>query len=156
MTVRRHNFRNQIDADPFDLILNVRAFQGLSVGDMRAAAKSHFDAVKPGGWTIFDTMNVQGELRDQLEDALAEVGYEIPFRETQRWYRSALRATGIEFVMILGRPLARSLGKSKKEQERLDALSSEYRTRAEKEADATRAKLAAPDVKIAHVVYSTG
>jgi Thiopurine S-methyltransferase (TPMT) len=156
LNARRRDFRAPLEAEPHDVILNVCAFQGLSRGDMRATAKSHFDAVRPGGWTIFQTMNVQGLRRDEIEDSIAEVGFGIPLRETERWYRSALRATAIEFLMILGRPRARGPGKSEKDQERLDALSSEYRIRADQELEATRAKFEAADVRIAHVVYSTG
>lgn len=156
LAVRRHDFRVALDVEPFDVVLNVRAYQGLSTADMRATAKTHIDAVKPGGIAIFDTMNVQGEHRDRIEDSLAEAGFEIPLRDTQRWYRSTLRATGVEFVMILGRPMARSRSTLTTDQAALNAVSGEYQRRSQDEADRTRERFASSEVKVAHVVYSTG
>lgn len=156
MRVEQHDFRQTLSSAPFDVVLNVRAFQGLAVDDMRAAARVHGAAVRSGGWAIFDTSNVQGTRRDDIEDALIDGGFVVPFHETERWYRAALRATGVPFVMILGRPRVYGDARTEQNQAALDALSTEYRERGEAEAKATESLLSSPTVKIAHVVYSTG
>ena len=101
-------------------------------------------------------MNVQGEHRDQIEGSLVAAGFAVPLCETERWYRSALRATGVDFVMILGQPRVRGPSRRPGDQAKVDALADEYRSRAEREAASQRATLDAHDTKVARVVYSTG
>lgn len=50
----------------FDVVINCRAFQGLSPSAMRSAAKHFFGALRAGGAAIIDTINVQGRARDGL------------------------------------------------------------------------------------------
>jgi hypothetical protein len=155
-SVRLHDFRSALDEPPFDVVLNRRAFQGLSAETMAEAAAVHEKAVRPGGWAIFDTMNVQGVRRDHLEEALVHAGFVVPLYETDRWYRAALRETGVEFVMLLGRPIIPGPHRSAADKAKLEAVRAEYMPRAERELAATRSLLESPDAKIAHVVYSTG
>jgi hypothetical protein len=156
LSARQHDFRHPLDADPFDVVLNRRAFQGLSLPDMRAAATIHYRALRQGGWAIFDTMNVQGTRRDDIESTLADAGFAVPLYETHRWYRAALRDTGVDFVMILGRPLVPGANRSQTDQAKLDAVTAQFHERAQREAVATKATFEAASTKIAHVVYSTG
>jgi hypothetical protein len=154
MQVLKHDFRKPLDVSPFDVVLNRRAFQGLSSADRAAAARAHHDALRAGGWAMFETMNVAVELRDALEDSLVDVGFVLPLHETHRWYRAALAATGITFVIILGRALVPGQNPSKRDQARLDALTAEFQERAKREAEQTA--LASADARVAHVIYSTG
>ena len=102
LATKKHDFRMPLDAvAPFDVVLNVRAFQGLSRDDMPLVAAGHCAALRAGGWAIFETMNVQGEARNQLETVLLNAGFFLPLYDTERWYRAKLKATGIDHVMIL-------------------------------------------------------
>lgn len=154
MHALKHDFRKPLDLFPFDAILNRRAFQGLSSADREAAARVHHDALRAGGWAMFETMNVAVGLRDALEDSLLDVGFVLPLHETHRWYRTALAATGISFVIILGRALVPGQNPSKSEQARLDAITAEFQARAKREAE--HAPAAPPAARTAHVIYSTG
>ena len=80
----------------------------------------------------------------------------VPLSESNRWYRAALAATGIRFVLILGRALVPGHARSATDQAKLDALTKEFRERAELEAERSASALASPEVRTAHVVYSTG
>ena len=68
--VEPHDFRTVFQREAFDLIINVKAFQGFPLPDMERIAGVHAAALRKGRRAYFDTMNVQGELRDQLEQAL--------------------------------------------------------------------------------------
>lgn len=156
MQVFKHDFRKPLDVDvsPFDVVLNRRAFQGLGAADRTATARVHYDALRAGGWAVFETMNVAIELRDALEDSLLSAGFSLPLQEANRWYRAALAATGIKFVIILGRALVPGQNPSRRDQARLDTLTAEFAERAKREAEQTAD--ATPDDRIAHVIYSTG
>ena len=88
----------------FDIVINSRAFQGLSSNAMRAAAGHFYTALRTGGACIIDTINVQGHNRDLIEDSLIAAGFYIPFHKSERWYRQQLDSTGIVYEMVLGRP----------------------------------------------------
>src|SRR5205085_314263 len=72
---------------------------------MDQVAASHFTALRPGGDAIFDTINVQGERRDELEGALVAAGFYVPLFDFNRRLRRELAETGIPHVFILGRPM---------------------------------------------------
>src|SRR5205814_6517573 len=59
-----HDFREGFRTDAFDIVVNVKAFQGFAVENMRRIAAVHARALRPGRWAYFDTMNVQGQRRD--------------------------------------------------------------------------------------------
>ncbi len=104
LDVAEHDFTTGRPEGEFDVVLNCRAFQGLSTAAMAAAAKHFYAALRPGGVAVIDTMNVQGALRNTLEDSIIGAGLFIPYQETGRWYRSQLDGTGITYGMVLGRP----------------------------------------------------
>ena len=61
--------------DVFDVVINCLAFQGLTPSAMNAAARSFFNALRPGGAAMIDTINVQGKtLRNGIENSLMEAG----------------------------------------------------------------------------------
>ena len=88
-----------------DFLVNVRAFQRFSYPDMRRAASVQFNALKPGRQAIFETLNCQGERRENLEESLVEAGFIIPFFRINQAFRKALRDTGIPHVFVLGSPI---------------------------------------------------
>ncbi len=61
LDVAVHDFTTSRPEGEFDLVINRLAFQGLSSPAMRAAAENFYAALRPGGASIIDTMNVQGE-----------------------------------------------------------------------------------------------
>ena len=154
LALRVHDFRQLLGEGGFNVVLNVRAFQGFGLEDMRRIARVHAEAVRPGGWAIFETQNVQGHARNQLEDALIEAGLVVPVHRTTSWYRAALAATRISHKEILGRPIGYHA--TPWEQEKLDSIAAEYRVRAEEEARETEGLLKDPSTKTAFVVYNTG
>jgi hypothetical protein len=136
----------------------VRAFQGFEADDMRRIARVHAAALRPGGLAVFETMNVQGDERNQLEDALLDAGLVVPLNESERWYRAVLASTGIPFGFILGRPIVKRWDYEPKpgDQATLNSFAAEYHARQEREARETEALLKDPSTKTACVVYSTG
>jgi hypothetical protein len=153
-----HDFRQEFQRAKFDLIINVRAFQGFEVAEMVQIARSHATALAQGRYAYFDTINVQGESRDQLEKALEDGGFWVPFRLLDSWYRRELRETGIPHVFILGQPMIPQTGvyagggaKWETDCERLRAISAEHRSRSEAEQSSW-----SPDAKVAQLIYSTG
>jgi hypothetical protein len=117
----------------------------------------HAAALREGRCAYFDTMNVQGERRDNLEQALAAGGFEVPHLELNRWYRRQLRETGIPHVFILGQPVIPCTGEytyedAKRERDTalLREITDEYRRRA------AEAPPIAPEARVALVIYSTG
>ena len=149
----------------FDVLYNRRAFHGLSPDQMDQAAQNFFAATKPGGLAYLSTLNVQGQLRTQIENALSQAGFFMPNLEAEQWYREKLDATGIEYVMVLGNPVipqwGQYEGKGGEPQRRKDfatlgSLREEYRERLQanyqKDQETFR-----PDVdKLAYVIYNTG
>ena len=71
---------------------------------MKTTAHTFHNALRPGGTAILETQNVQGELRNVLEDALEQAGFYIPSKRSTRWLRTQLAQTGLPFAMILGQP----------------------------------------------------
>ncbi len=157
-----HDFREAFRSETFDLIVNVKAFQAFSPSDMVAIAGVHARALRPGRWAYFDTMNVQGERRDHLEESLEAGGFVVPLLAVNRWYRQTLRETGIPHVFILGTPMIPRTGAYAKGGPRWDAdmarlreIVQEYRSLLGAEQEAERKRIG-PGSKVAHVIYSTG
>jgi hypothetical protein len=157
------DFRQPFKNNFFDLVINVKAFQGFNSETMESIAKVHFDALKPSRNAIFDTMNVQGERRDMLEESLVKVGFLIPFHELNRWYRTKLSETGIPYVFILGRPMIARTGiysnnepKVEEDMKILHEISAEFYRKQQESLEAEQAKLNNPNGKIASIIYSTG
>jgi 2-polyprenyl-3-methyl-5-hydroxy-6-metoxy-1,4-benzoquinol methylase len=149
----------------FDVVINCRAFQGLSSGAMCAAAAHFYAALRPGGACIIDTMNVQGNRRNLIEDSLITAGFYIPFQKSERWYRQQLDSTGIVYGMVLGRshipasdqyPPEHFSEFAKRDQQILDSLTGEYERRHRDEADEVNAIVNNPKTVVAHIVYATG
>jgi hypothetical protein len=160
--VELHDFRTEFRREAFDLIINVKAFQAFPVPDMERIACVHAAALRKGRYAYFDTMNVQGERRDQLEQALEDGGFVVPLLALNRWYRRTLHDTGIPHMFVLGQPMIPRTGEyaagganSERDMARLREISSEYRSRLQAEQEAEQARIG-PDAKVAHVIYSTG
>lgn len=160
--VELHDFRNEFHREAFDLIINVKAFQGFQVSDLGRIAEVHAGALRKGRYAYFDTMNVQGERRDQLEQTLEDGGFVVPLLALNRWYRRALNETGIPHVFILGQPMIPRTGeyaeggpKWDRDMARLRVICTEYRGRLQTEQEAEQQRIG-PDAKIAQVIYSTG
>jgi SAM-dependent methyltransferase len=155
------DFRNSHFNASFDLVINQRAFQGFPRPSMEKVAASHCIALKPGGRAIFDTINVQGERRDELEECLVEAGFYVPFYEANRRLRRELAATGIPHVFILGRPMIVRTGaymddaKRQADTDVLRRIFSEHESRLEAQYTKEQERVTA-DTKIAFVIYSTG
>lgn len=172
LTPRRGRFRAAVEdfltthpEGPFDVVVNRRALSPLSPVDQRRAARNFERCTRPGGALIVDTINVQGDARDRLEDSLLEAGYFIPGNEVDRWYRAQLAGTGILYMMILGRPMVPDHGqypkahrdrRRKEDQAILDAFGAEYVARRERVRADVERRLEDGVTKVAHVIYSTG
>jgi hypothetical protein len=157
-----HDFHEDFLKEPFDVIINVKAFQGFPTDDLRQIAGVHARALRPGRLAYFDTMNVQGELRDELEQALEEGGFVVPFAELNRGYRQALRETSIPHVFILGRPMiprtdtyADDQARWEQDTARLREIAATFESRFQAERAAEEAR-AGGEAKVARVIYSTG
>jgi hypothetical protein len=157
-----HDFRGEFRREAFDLIINVKAFQAFPAPDMGRIARVHAMALRGGRHAYFDTRNVQGERRDQLERALEDGGFVVPLLALNRWYRGALHATGIPHVFILGQPMIPRTGdyadggpKWERDMARLREITAEYRSRLAIEQEAEQSRVG-PDAKMALVIYSTG
>jgi hypothetical protein len=130
---------------------------------MRQIADVHYRALKPGRHAVFETMNVQGKRRDQLETALVDAGFFLPFFEVKLWYRQALRQTGIPHMFVLGRPHAiRWDSRYSEDQDLLSQdsatlaeISAECQMKLEAELENEQSKLT-DESRTAEVVYSTG
>ncbi len=161
-----HDFRTSFGKHKVDAIFNIKSIQGLSQSSMASASRSHFAALRPGGVAFFDTMNVQGERRDQLEDALVDVGFYVPIHALSKWYRNALTDTGIPHMFVLGAPMIPQRDdypypheRGSPEYERdigiLRDLTAEYRSRMEAEYEREQESVD-ETTKHAQVIYSTG
>jgi hypothetical protein len=157
-----HDFRTEFRAEAFDFIINVKAFQGFSMPDMGRIARVHAMALRKGRYAYFDTINVQGEERNQLEQALGDGGFVVPHLRLNHWYRQALRDTGVPHAFFMGQPWIPRFGeyaddgpKWQRDMDRLREISTEYDNRVKAElADAeSRPSL---DAKVSQVIYSTG
>lgn len=161
-----HDFRTPLKEIVVDAILNVKSIQGLSPLSMASALRSHFAALRLGGIAFFDTMNVQGERRDQLETALVDAGFYVPLYELNQWYRKALLETGIPHMFVLGTPMIpqrddypyvhkRGSPEYNRDVQILRDLTIEYRSRMKNEYEKEQ-KTVTEQTKLAHVIYSTG
>ncbi len=160
-----HDFREPFVEDGFDCVYNIKSFQGLPPDSMKRAARSHYEALKPGRQAIFSTINVQGPLRDALEETLLEAGFYIPYHQADRWFRQAVARVGAPHAFILGRPRlghrrwARGwLGHLvwKLDNWRASRYRTAYEARREAEAPSVEAILADGQTKVARVIYNTG
>jgi hypothetical protein len=160
-----HDMRTKMPMAAVDMVVNRRAFHGFSQEEKEEVAGVYFEAMHPGGLLICDTLNVQGEDRNMIENALLKAGFFIPGVEADQWYRQQLSATGIEYAMVLGNPIIPQWGQYKdkggKEQEAKDkeilrGYREEYYAR--KQANALRDKEVFRDGvdKLGIVIYSTG
>jgi 2-polyprenyl-3-methyl-5-hydroxy-6-metoxy-1,4-benzoquinol methylase len=165
LTAMEHDFTATAPEGPFDVMINRRAFHGLSPAAKAAGARHFFRALRPAGAAIFDTLNIQGKERTLLEDSLIEAGFYVPFHKSERWYRDKLDGTGIVYAMILGRPIvphwdqypAKKFAEfEKRDREILMSFRSEYERRRLEEAPEVQATLEDPGTIAAHMVYSTG
>jgi hypothetical protein len=161
-TAEVHDFRTPFRRERFDLVINVKAIQAFPMPDMVLIARVHVEALRPGRYAYFDTLNVQGDRRDQLEQALEDGGFVVPLAALNRWYRRALRETGIPHIFILGQPMIPRTGeyadggpKWDADMARLREISTEYRTRLASEQDAELSRSGA-GARVAQVIYSTG
>src|SRR5215510_2092679 len=162
LDVMEHDFTHSAPGGTFDLVINCRAFQGLSASGMAGAAIHFHAALRPGGACIIDTMNVQGDRRNVIENSLLAAGFYIPFEKSGRWYREQLNATGITYWMVLGRPHVPRLNQypperfsecAERDQKILDSFHAEYERRCQDEAADVNAKTNDPATVAAHVVY---
>ena len=156
------DFRTPYQENAFDLILNVKAFQGFPSDVIAQIARSHFLALKPGRHAYFDTLNVQGEYRDTLESSLVNVGFVLPYYELTLWYRKRLQETGIPHLFILGQPMIPKKGVYatdgalwKQDRERLMQITREYQARAQEQQEEEQKRIT-PEARVATVIYSTG
>lgn len=162
LSAELQDFRCPYKESYFDLIVNTRAFQGFDRENMMKIARLHHHALKPSRQAIFDTVNVQGEKREMLEETLVEAGFLIPFYELNRWYRDKLNETKLPYVFILGNPMIPAHGVYTDDQKRevdmnvLRAITHEFRDKQQKELGTEQQKLADPTAKIASIIYSTG
>ncbi len=164
--VAEQDFTMAAPAGPFDVVLNCRAFQGLSNAAKRAASQRFYAALRPGGVAIIDTINVQGtSARNEIEDSLEEAGFYIQFSITERWYREQLDGTGISYGMVLGRPRVQynrnnsakgSMAQWERDQSILDSFLEEYKARQAEEEPMVREICEKPETIVAHVIYPTG
>jgi hypothetical protein len=160
--VELHDFRTEFRRETFDLIINVKAIQAFPVSDVGRIAAVHAAALRKGRYAYFDTMNVQGESRDRLEQALEDGGFKVPLFTLNRWYRRALQETGIPHMFVLGQPMIPRTGeyadggpKWDGDMTRLRKISAEYKSRLQTEQEAEQTRIG-PDAKVAQVIYSTG
>ena len=163
--VLEHDFTQNPPGGEFDLVINCRAFQGLSPTAMRAAAGNFHAALRVGGACIIDTINVQGNDRNLIEDSLVFAGFYLPFLESQRRFQAQLDSTGIIYEMVLGRPLIPARDQypperfeqfRERDQEILDSLQDEFERECQEEADKVKDVVNDPATIVAHVVYATG
>ncbi len=162
LVVEVHDFRSKYRHEEFDLIINVKAFQGFSFSEMRRIADVHAEALRRGRYAYFDTINVQGERRDELEQALEDGGFVVPFFGLNRWYRRELLDTGIPHLLVLGQPMVPRTGEYadggpswERDMARLREISAQYRSRLQAEEEAEQKRID-PDSRVAQVIYSTG
>jgi hypothetical protein len=160
-----HDFRTPLDVT-VDVIFNIKSIQALPAASMDAAAQSHFAALRDGGLAFFDTMNVQGDRRDLLEDKLADAGFYVPLHSHNKWYRKALADTGIPHMFVLGAPMipqrddypyphARDSAEYKRDIGILRDLTTQYRSNMQAEFDKEQETIS-EDAKQAQIIYSTG
>jgi hypothetical protein len=159
-----HDFREAYEQNTFDVLFNVKAFQGLPNHSKALAAQSHYDSLKAGRLAFFDTKNVQGDDRDEFEVSLVAAGFYIPLFDLNSWYRKALAETQIPYYFVLGTPMiphndeyphGMDSEQRKRDSEVLRRITQEYRARMESEF-AREQQTIDENVKQAEIIYSTG
>ena len=134
-----HDCRTRLAEQAFDLIMNIKAFQGFSAADMARVAQTHYAALRPTGRLFLETQNIDRvESRILIEETLASAGFALSGSEAYRWYLRELSQSGINLYMRLGWPqLADDYwGDSTTRQEhrrRLDEIRREYEERQSRE-----------------------
>lgn len=164
LTAEVHDFSQPYLGNYFDFVINVKAIQGFDRDTMRQIAKVHYDALKPSRQAIFDTMNVQGERREMLEESIVDAGFFLPFYELNVWYRAKLSDTGIPHVFILGQPMIPRIGEYANDETKwqhdiqiLRAIAAEFREKQQAEAEMVKKHFVKhPETKTANIIYSTG
>ncbi|MEW6735787.1 MAG: hypothetical protein AB1489_31130 [Acidobacteriota bacterium] len=146
----------------FDLIINIKSFQGFPWESMCRIASVHYKALRPHRVAYFDTMNVQGEVRERLEASLVEAGFFIPFYELTKAYRAELNNTGIPYIFILGLPRIPRYGVYAKDEERcradeqrLLAITKRYEENKQAMVEKEKERMKERS-KQAFIIYSTG
>lgn len=161
LRAEQHDLRTPFQEAAFDTIFNVKAFSRFSAADLRNVAASHFRALRPGGGATFDTLNVQGDVRDVLEQTLEDVGFVVPFAAYNRMERRALAETGIEHIFILGQPTVPWRGKyadakvRDPAQKKLRDIAKRFAKWREKDSAKESGRVASP-ARVAELIYSTG
>jgi len=146
-----HDFRQRFRLEAFDLIVNVKAFQGFPPPDMAAIASVHAQALRPGRYAYFDTMNVQGERRDQLEQAFwRTAGSSSRCGHSIAGIGERCARPVIPHVFVLGQPMIPRTGeyaeggpKWDADMARLREVAAEYRTRLALEQEAENSRIGA-------------
>lgn len=163
-----HDHRKAYRENEIDLILNIKAFQQFNQDDLKLVAQSHFKALK-GREAIFSTLNCQGEARDQIEEALVNAGFFIPFYELEKEYRQLLNATGIPYAFVLGRPIIPQVDIHGNPVERwhdedwrssskalLNEITAQFEKRKTEVLDEENQKFESDNTKYANIIYNTG
>lgn len=150
---------------PFDVVISCRAYSQLEPDAQQRTARQFEKSLRPAGQLIVDTLNVQGQGRNLLEDSLLDAGFFIPGHEAERWYRDRLDATGIVYALVLGRPRIPHRDQypphqreacKRRDQATLDAFAAEYEARIEAAVPEAKRRLEDGATKVAHVLYATG
>lgn len=163
LKVEVQDFRKGYLPENFDIILNIKAIQGVDNHEMVLIAKVHFDSLRPGRTAIFDTMNVQGERRESLEAAIVSAGFFLPFYELSKDYRRKLADTGFPYVFVLGSPMIPRVGEYEDEMKWetdvavLRSIWNEFREKQVTHQNEIKQHYDRhPETKTASLIYSTG
>jgi hypothetical protein len=151
---QKHDLRSPWEGPPFDCVLNIRALSGFDAKTRTAIAASQLGALRPGGWAIFETSGVGPDARDALEEVLLGAGATLPLHACERWYRQALRDTGLPVTFVLGHPRVLASEEHVEqpgEQEQLDEIERAYLARRREER--AREGPPPPEARLAFVLY---
>jgi SAM-dependent methyltransferase len=69
-----HDYRQPFVEGDFDLIVNIKAVQRMQEPGLSQALKVHYDALRPGGYAIFSTMNMY-KLSEAMEKTMVACGF---------------------------------------------------------------------------------
>ena len=155
--VAEQDFTERGPAGEFDVVINRRAFQGLTAVAMAAAARHFHAALRPGGVCIIETMNVGASSRRNLmEGVLLAAGFYVPYHKTERWYRDQADEMAADPGMVRLPPPGGWKIYHKRRCEKRDALDAEYERRLEDEKAEVRLMLDNPATVVAEVRYGSG
>lgn len=158
-----HDFHECPKEIAFDCILNIRSFQGFSCESQKDIARSHYNALKPGGYAVFEMLEIAHENRKQLEENIYNAGFFIQGYETNRWYRKALNDTGIPYIFVMGIPVISGYTTKKYQEDKekrkkdlaiLQDLRIEYERRWKEDEEKHKKTLQDSETKIANIVYN--